>query len=87
MWCQDVGQVRGLNGTGKILVRCHKKSLKLMPVCASDMAGLEFEATVEQERLYLRCEYCTWVLSMWLETVTSGTYINEQQSLVRKLKE
>lgn len=50
MRCQDVGQVRRLNGTGKILVRCHKKTLSLMSMCASNMADLEFEATVEQER-------------------------------------
>jgi hypothetical protein len=75
MRCQDVGQVGGLNGTGKILVSCHKKALSLMPMCSSDMADLEFEATLEQERRYLRCEYCTWVLSVWLEIVTSGIHI------------
>jgi len=66
MRCQDVGQVGGLNGTGKILVRCHKKALSLMHMCASNMTDMEFEARVEQERRYLRCEYCTWVFSVWL---------------------
>jgi hypothetical protein len=75
MRCQDVGQVGGLNGTGKILVRCHKKALRLMPLCASNMADLGFEAPVQHERRYLRCDYCTWVISVWLETVTSGTHI------------
>ena len=65
MRCQHVGQVGGLNGAGEILVRCHKKALSLMPMCASSMADLEFEATVEQERRYLRSEYCTWIFSVW----------------------